>query len=398
MKTKILAFNWRDIRNPEAGGAEVNVHEQAKRWVALGNSVTLFTARPSGQQRRETVDGIEIFRAGGRYDVYPAACFVYLTRLRKQADVVLDIENGIPFFTPLFSRKPRALLMHHLHQEQFLVEMGPIIGRIGRFLERFVVPVLYRNSKWISVSESTAHQKREALFHGPQRNIEVVYNGLDHDLYFPMDSKFSRPTVLYLGRIKEYKRLDILIDAMDRIIEKVPEAELIIAGTGDALERLRETAARARSRDSIRMLGFVDDAQKIELLRRSWVMATPSMNEGWGVTVIEANACGTPAVAFRVAGLDESIVSGVTGTLAESETTFSDAISEILIDKELRSRLSEHAIAWSRRFSWDETAARTLAILDEAVRDKVDRGSKKLPCRNKRTVGPEGIEKRMPDA
>lgn len=366
----ILVFNWRDVRHPEAGGAEVNIHEQARRWVAGGHKVTFFTARPAGQARRETIDGVEIFRAGGRFGVYPASFAAYLLGLRKRADVLLDLENGIPFFTPLFSRKPVALLMHHLHQEQFLVEMGPVLGRFGRFLERYAVPVVYRKSKWIAISESTAREKRRALLGGRHLDITVVYPGLDQEACSGDHVDFRRPTVLYLGRIKAYKRLELLVLAMGSVLDKVPDAELLVAGTGDAFERLKEMTAGVQYSDSIRFLGFVSDEKKVDLLNGAWVMATPSMNEGWGVTVIEANACGTPAVAFRVAGLDESVVDGVTGLLADDERQFADAISQILLDEGLRRRFSQQAREWAGRFTWGETSRRTLEVLEAALREK----------------------------
>jgi glycosyltransferase involved in cell wall biosynthesis len=360
---RILVFNWRDIKHSEAGGAEVNIHEQAKRWVEMGHLVTLFTSRPGGQLSRDTIDGIEVFRAGGRYSVYPTALMVYLLKLRKRAEVVLDIENGIPFFTPLFSRKPRALLVHHLHQDQFLVEMGPLMGRFGRFLEWCVVPILYMNSKWIAVSESTAKQKREALLRGIRLDIETIHCGLDHSTYRPGGTKFDRPTILYLGRVKAYKRLDLLVSMMDRVLENVPDAELLIAGTGDALDDVKAAASMAASTGSIRFLGFVSEQEKVDLLRRSWVMATPSMNEGWGMTVLEANSCGTPAVAFRVPGLNESIKSGESGLLADSDDQFIEHLCGILSDSNLRDALAQGAVAWAAGFDWDTSARLMLAAL-----------------------------------
>ncbi|HEY5526567.1 MAG TPA: glycosyltransferase [Candidatus Anoxymicrobiaceae bacterium] len=362
---KILVFNWRDIAHPEAGGAEVNIHEQARRWAELGSTVTMFTSRPRGRSFAERMDGIDIYRAGGRFGVYLWAALAYLVFLRRKADVILDIENGIPFFTPLYSRKPVVLLMHHLHQDQFLVEMGRHLGRFGRFLERVMVPLLYRNMPVVAVSRSTEDRKREALWRGGDMDMRVVYNGVDHAFYLPSGTPAEKPTVLYLGRIKRYKQLPRLIAMMPGLRAEVPDAELVIAGDGDAMEEVREAVAASPARESIKILGRVTEEEKLELLRRAWVMATPSMNEGWGVTVIEANACGTPAVAFRVAGLDEAIVDGETGVLCEDDAAFTGALAGVLSDESLRERLTLGAMRWASRFDWDETSHQTLELLEQ---------------------------------
>ena len=364
---QILVFNWRDIRHPEAGGAEVNIHEQAKRWVKWGHRVTLFTARSKGHKFRDNIDGIEVFRAGGRFTVYVWAIFAYLLFLRRHADVILDIENGIPFFTPFFSLKPKALLMHHLHQEQFLVELGPFFGRVGRFMERYLVPILYRKSKIIAVSQSTANRKRQALFRGHKLRIEVIYNGLDHSLYVSRNEKFREPTIIYLGRIKAYKRLPRLTAMMPTVRLQVPDAMLLIAGDGDALGEVEAAVERQAAKNFVCFVGRVSEEEKIDLLQRAWVAATPSMNEGWGVTVIEANACGTPAVAFRVPGLDESIAHGKSGLLAESDEEFAQHLVSILNDPKLRQKLSEGAVEWAAAFDWDETARKMLKALEASA-------------------------------
>jgi len=368
MRLRILVFVWRDIHHTErggAGGATVNIHEQARRWVEWGHQVTMFTARPKGQRSRDNIDGIDIYRAGGRFSVYIWAIAAYLLVLRRHADVILDIENGIPFFTPLYSRKPTVLLMHHLHQDQFLVEMGTRIGKMGRFMERFLVPLLYRSAAIVAVSESTARRKKAALRGGYKLEIKVIYNGLDHSLYVPGMEGCTKPAILYLGRIKRYKRLPRLVAMMPLITESIPDAQLTIAGDGDAAGELREQVARNGLGDAVRIVGMVSDEEKVRLLQMTWVMATPSMNEGWGMTVLEANACGTPAVAFRVAGLDEAIIDGETGFLCDDDKEFAEVLVKVLSDKELRERLSRAAIEWAARFDWDRTAHETLDVLRE---------------------------------
>lgn len=364
---RILAFNFKDIKHPDAGGAELNIHEQARRWVEWGHHVTIFTARPKGQGRHDNIDGVEMFRAGGKFTDYLWAPLAYLLFLRRRADVILDIENGIPFFTPFFSLKPKVVLFHHLNQDQFIVEFGPLLGRIGRFLERVLVPIVYRRSRFVAVSQSTANRKREALFMGQRLEIDVVHNGLDHLLYSPGVEKFDKPTILYLGRVKAYKRLPLLVSMLQAVREQVPEVELIIAGTGDAVDQVKIEAERLGLNDCVRFAGPVSEEEKIRLFRSAWVMATPSMNEGWGLTVIEANACGTPAVAFRAPGLEESILHGESGLLADSEGEFVVHLVSILSDKRLRDRLSGGAVNWAAGFDWDNTASRMLEILAESA-------------------------------
>ncbi len=370
---RILVFNWRDIRHPEAGGAEINIQEQAKRWVADGHQVTMFTARPRGQAYRDKIDGMTIYRCGGRFGVYVYAVAAYLALLRWHADVILDIENGIPFFTPLYSRKPKVLLMHHLHQDQFLVEMGKVTGRFGRFMERVLVPLLYKRYAIAAVSRSTAQRKRDSLWHGHDLDIKVIYNGIDHSFYVPGKEKSEKPTILYLGRIKRYKRLPRLIALLPELLRKVPSAELIIAGDGDAMEEVRAQVNGSDISGAVRIVGRVTEEAKLRLLQEAWVMATPSMNEGWGVTVIEANACGTPGVAFRVAGLDEAIVEGQTGFLCDDDRSFEEALVRVLSDSGLRERLSLGAIDWAAKFDWDTTARQTLEILSEQIKGRKPR-------------------------
>jgi len=174
--------------------------------------------------------------------------------------------------------------------------------------------------------------------------------------------------VLYLGRIKAYKRLPRLIAMMTEVRKKVPDAELLVAGRGDALEEAKAEARTLGASDYVSFLGHVSEDEKIRLLRGSWVMATPSMNEGWGMTVIEANACGTPAVAYRVSGLDESISKGMSGLLAENDEAFIQHLVAVLSDGELRQRLSQGAIEWASAFDWDETARQMLHTLDGVLR------------------------------
>ncbi len=364
---KILIFNWRDIKHPCAGGAEIGLHEQAKRWADWGHQVSFFTSRPPGSAAYDTIDGVHVYRAGGFYSVYARAAVSYLSSLHRETDVILDSINGIPFFTPVYSSKPSVGLMHHVHSSQFLVEMGPVLGRIGRTVEK-CFPLITRYDKVICISQSTAEEMRKRLLNADRLPLEVVYYGIDQAFYTPGEKKFERPTILYLGRIKRYKRLDRLVSLMPSIRREIPDVELIIAGTGDNLENIEAMVEEMAMGDYVHVLGYVSEEEKLRLLRKSWVLAMPSMNEGWGMNVIEANACGTPCVAYNVPGLRVSVVHGKSGFLAEDDDQFAAQLLKIVGEPSLREDLSNGAIDWASGFNWEKTAQKTLQVLEGAAR------------------------------
>jgi glycosyltransferase involved in cell wall biosynthesis len=312
------------------------------------------------------VDGIKIHRAGGFYSVYARAALSYLASLRKEMDVILESINGIPFFAPLYCRKPIVGLLHHVHRAQFLVEMSPVQGRIGMIIEH-CFPKFLSYKKIICVSQSTADDINKYLWGAGRQELEIVNNGIDHAFFSPGDEKFERPTILYLGRIKKYKRLGRLVSLMPAVRERIPEVELLVAGRGDHLESVKDMVREQGSSDFIRFLGYVSEEEKRELYRKSWVLAMPSMNEGWGMNVVEANACGTPCVAYRVPGLKDSVSDGLSGFIVEDDSEFIKSLVTILEDPSVRSQLSQGAHEWAMRYSWDSTAQQTLKILEEAA-------------------------------
>jgi len=365
---KILVFSWKDIKHPWAGGSEVNIQEQARRWVQAGHRVTMFTTRFKGMSRKDRIDGVDVLRAGGRFTIYLLAPLAYLLFLRRRADVILDIINGIPFFTPAYSRKPVVALVHHVHREMFVIELGPVVGRFGRFVEQYLVPALYRKKPFICVSRSTESAMRAKLHGGDRLDITVIHNGIDLDRFKGgCREKFERPTVLYLGRLKKYKQLPKLIAMMSEVRRSVPDAELLVVGWGDAVIEAREAAERAGATGYVKFLGFVEEEEKLRYYQQAWVLATASMVEGWGLTVIEANACGTPAVAFDVPGLNESILHEKTGRLASDEREFVSCLAEMLSSPGACDELARGAADWAAGFSWDSTASRSLEVLEEAV-------------------------------
>ncbi len=353
--------NWRDIRHKQAGGAEVYVHELARRWVEKGNQVTVFCGNDGMCPRYELVDGVEIVRRGGFYMVYVWAFLYYILRFRRHYDVIVDCENGVPFFTPLYTREKQFLLIHHVHRDVFRKSLKPPFSHIAMFLETKVMPYAYDKVRIITVSPSS--QKEILAEKLTSDEVSVIYNGVDLERYTPGEKDIT-PMVLYLGRLKKYKSVDVFIKAAQKVLNRIPESTFVIAGDGEERLHLMKLADHLGIADRIEFLGKVTEEKKIELYRRASVFVNPSFMEGWGITTIEANACGTPVIASRVPGLIDSVKNPHTGYLVTygDEEEFADRIIELLTDKNRWSRMSGAAIEWSKEFDWTKSADKALEV------------------------------------
>jgi glycosyltransferase involved in cell wall biosynthesis len=238
---------------------------------------------------------------------------------------------------------------------------------VGRFLELRVVPFLYRRRAVIAVSSTT----RDALLRvGFRRDqVRIIHNGIER----PRDlaavdggSSQAGPLIVYLGRLKRYKRLERLVAATAALLPAHPDLRLEIAGDGDARASIEEAVRAHGIEHAVTVHGFVDDADKARILASATVFATPSMHEGWGLSVIEANSYGAPAVAYDVPGLRVAIRHDETGLLAADTPAFVAALDRVLAQPRLRARLSAGALAWSRRFDWRSSADATLRVLRTA--------------------------------
>ena len=369
---KILIFNWRDITHQQAGGAERYIHEIGRR-LAKKHDVTIWCGKYKGCKEVEEIDGIRVVRGGsgiriGVFDpmIYLLAGWDYLSKLRKKRfDVVIECIIGLPFFTPFFAEARKIAIVHHLTGRIVFKEIPWPAAVISYLFER-AIPSIYRNVRFVTVSESS---RKEMMNLGISPNkIHIVYNGVDGALS-PIGRKSDHPSVIYFGRIKKYKRLDLLIRAMKIVVEEVPGAKLIIAGSVEDRE-LRGLVGELGLEGSVTFRGHVEESDKAELLGSSWVFVTPSSIEGWGITVLEANACGTPCVAYDVPGLRDSVRDGETGLLVKKNgdvEALAGAIVEVLMNKELRKDLSERALEWARNFSWDRSAEEFTRVIENAI-------------------------------
>ncbi len=366
---RILFINWRDIRNPEAGGAEVHLHEISTRLARMGHEVSIVASRFPQAPREEIVDGVRVLRIGGKFTFNFHVPFFVTRLLRHESfDIVIDDINKIPFYTPIYVRRPILALAHHLFAHTiFLETILPFAVYV--YLGEILIPSIYRRVPFVVVSEST---RRDFISRGiPEENIRVIHNGVDHENYTPdLSAKSVIPLVGYIGRIKKYKRLDILLRAFQLVKHRIPEARMKIAGSGDHLPKLMKLADQLGIRDDVEFLGFVGEKEKIAMLREAHVVVNPSSKEGWGVTVIEANACGTPVIASDVPGLRDAVVDGRTGFLVPYADiqAFAKRIVDVLSDSALRQSLSEEAVRWARRFNWDASANAMIEVIDEVIK------------------------------
>jgi glycosyltransferase involved in cell wall biosynthesis len=369
-KLNILVFNWRDIKHTWSGGAEVYVHELARNWVKMGHNVTIFVGWDGKTKRAEKVDGIQIIRRGGFFTIYPLALLYYIFRLRGNFDIVVDSENGIPFFTPLFVKVPKVLLLYHIHQEILRKYLPFPLSHLAMFLESRVTPNLYRNESIVTISESSKKDLVDLNWFKPN-NIEIVNPAIESDS-LKKGPKTNKPSFVYLGRLKPYKNIDIAIKAFAQVNKKFPSSTLTIAGFGESLSDLKQLTSKLGVENKVSFPGKVSEGQKAKLFSQSWAAIQPSSVEGWGITVIEANACGTPVVASNVKGLSDSVVNGKTGILfpVGNFETLSTALETLIVDKKLRQGLSKNAYSWSKNFSWTLSSNMFEQILLNAVKPK----------------------------
>ena len=364
----ILIFNWRDIKHEWAGGAEVYVHEIAKRWVKDGMKVTVFSGSDNKAPLDEVINGVKIIRRGGAYTVYAWAVLYYIFILRRKHDVIIDCENGIPFFTPLFSQKPVFLLIHHVHQDVFRQYLPYPMAKLAAFLESRLMPLLYKNKPVITVSESSRREIVKLGFSKPE-NIHIVYNGIDPVLFRPL-KKTKNPSFTYLGRLKQHKNIDIAIKAFAKVLKYHPTAILNIVGSGEVEVVLKNLVKDLQLDKNVLFFGKVSEETKARILAESWVMIQPSGFEGWGITVIEANGSGTPVIASNVNGLKDSVLNKETGILVEPRNVkqLYYALDAIIADKVMLERYTKNALIWSRKFTWDKSADTLLGVIADSVK------------------------------
>jgi glycosyltransferase involved in cell wall biosynthesis len=364
-RLSIVILNWRDTGHPEGGGSERYIETVAAGLAAAGHRVTLFCAWYEGAVAEETRDGIRIVRAGGKLTVYAQALRALAAGRLGRPDVIVDVQNGLPFWSRLVARVPVVVLVHHVHREQWRVIYGRTLASLGWWLESKLAPRMYRDSRYVTVSEVTRAEL--AVLGVNRQRCTVIHNGTAPPLR-TTSGRESTPRICVLGRLVPHKRVEHVLEAAKRLHERWPKLRVAIVGDGWWSGQLRAHARRLGLDDVVEFCGHVDEQRKHEELARAWVLAAPSIKEGWGLVVVEAATHEVPTVGYRLAGgLAESVVDGTTGILAEDFDGFVAALAALLGDRDARERMGRAAAAHARRFHWHTTVEAWETLLMESA-------------------------------
>lgn len=363
---RVAFLNWRDTSNPEGGGSEVYVETIAEGLAARGHQVTLVCAEHGNSAPVEIRNGIRIVRKGGKLDVYPRAAWAVRAGHLGPLDVVVDVQNGLPFCSSVASRVPTVVLVHHVHREQWPVVYGQTRARIGWWLESKLAPFVYRHSSYVAVSSRTRDELIDLGVDAAR--ISVVHNGTQAP---PRTDHVQSPTphILVLGRLVPHKRVEHVLESARVLREQYPHLRVSIVGEGWWRNQLEDAARVAGVADITTFFGRVSESTKDQLLSEAWVLALPSLKEGWGLVIMEAAARGVPAVAYADAGgVVESIADGSTGVLAHSHDDFTAALARLLGDADFRHSLGSAAATRSAEFTWETAIKNFEHILLDAVK------------------------------
>ncbi|MEE9417806.1 MAG: glycosyltransferase family 4 protein [Acidimicrobiales bacterium] len=357
---RVHMLAWRDLADVEAGGSEIHAATVAKLWAEAGLDVTMRTSWAQGAPTEAQRDGYRVVRRAGRYMVFPRSIVSELSGRLGQRDAVVEIWNGVPFFSPVWARGPRIVFLHHHHDKMWPLTLGPKLARVGSTLETRLAPPFYRNTQIVTLSHSSKAELIEHL--GFRENqMTVVPPGIDPR--FTPGEKSPTPLIVAVGRLMTSKRFDLLISLVERLRNAHPDLELVIVGEGYEQDNLEDLLRNLDAEQWVTLAGSVSDDELVDLYRRAWIVASTSIAEGWGMTLTEAAACATPAVATDIAGHRDSVADQESGLLASSDEQFIKHLSRLLDDDSYRKQLSDGAIQHASRFTWAATARGALEVL-----------------------------------
>lgn len=368
---RILIFNWKDIRHAQAGGAEIVTHELAKNLVRFGHEVTIITSGTSILPGTESIDGVKIIRRGRLWSVHIVAMFLYLRYFRKNTDVVIDQIHGIPFFTPLYAKRPILAWIHEVAGEIWFKEFHWLAAACGLILESIYF-ALYKNVPFMTHTAST---KLELEKKGvPGKHIYILPHTIYHPPKVKKISKAKYPTLIYLGRLSPMKRLELLLETTYLLKSAYPNLRLLIAGQGKTAyeEKLKRLASALNLKKSVSFLGYVSDDLKYKLLATSWLHIQPSVKEGFGLTVLEAASQATPTLCFNVPGLRNVVINNLNGLIVshQSPQALARIISQLINNPTKWKKLSQTTYGWFKTLpTWKQQTIKFEKLLYKVSRN-----------------------------
>ena len=352
---------WRDLDDPEAGGSEVHAHNVAAIWAQAGLRVTHRTSYAVNHPQVSVRSGYTVVRKAGRYLVFPRSAVSEVTGRLGPCDGLVEIWNGMPFLSPLWWRGPRTIWLHHVHGPMWGMTLPPRLAAAGNTLEARVAPPIYRRQPVVTLSESSKTELVDELGFDPDR-VTVVHPGTD-PFWTPGGRRAASPTLLAVGRLVPVKNFVRLVHVAAAARERVPGLRLVIVGEGYERNSILDAVREHHAEEWVTLNGRVTDEELRDLYRSAWAVASTSVREGWGMTITEAAACGTPCIATDIAGHRDAAVDGSSGILATTDQGLSDAIVGVMTDAALRTRLQGGALARAAELTWDATALGTFRVL-----------------------------------
>jgi glycosyltransferase involved in cell wall biosynthesis len=359
---RILILNWRDLKNPTAGGAEVAVDNIARYLAKSGNKITIFTSAYKNCRHEEDVGYAKIIRKGSMSKVYLNA-FLYYRKHSKNFDAIIESVSTIPFFTPLYAKGKKLIIIPHQVTGRMIFTEAPLPIAIAAHGAENLIPSIYKNINFVVPSKSIK-KDFEDFGVNPKSITSCYFNNVPSFFKKANVSKSKNPTLITVTRLVKYKRVDVLLDIVNELRKKT-DIKLIIVGTGIELNNLKKKAKELGISDYVSFTGHVNDKKKAELLTQSWIFVTTSEKEGFGISALEAQKCGTPVVAFANGGLKEAVKDNYSGFLVDDmdKKGFEKALMRLIKDEALRKKLSGNSIIYANSFDTEKEIRKIEKIL-----------------------------------
>ena len=352
---------WRDLDDDEAGGSEIHAHNIASIWAQAGVRVTMRTSAVTGEPATRVRQGYTASRKGGRFDVFLRSPLSEIIGRLGPCDGLVEIWNGMPFWSPLWWRGPRTIWLHHVHGPMWAQTLPGQVAKVGNTIEEHIAPKLYRHQPIVTLSQSSRDELVDELGFDSDK-VTVITPGVD-PFFSPGGQRSRTPLAVAVGRLTPVKDFPRLVRIMAAVRERVPDARLVIVGEGYERDRILDTIASLDAGGYIELAGRVSDDALRDLYRSAWVVTSASTREGWGMTLTEAAACGAPSVASDISGHADAIARGRSGLLGSTDAELSGLLTDVLTDGELRARLQAGALARAEELSWENSALANFEVL-----------------------------------